>query len=99
MAIGLDAARYLIYRAAANADSAITDRYESSVAKVFASEMAIRVTSEAIQLCGAQGYSRRLPLERMFRDARCFTLAGGTAEMQRIGIAVSILGRTIPQHK
>ncbi|MCB0560698.1 MAG: acyl-CoA dehydrogenase family protein [Lewinellaceae bacterium] len=99
MAIGLDAARYLIYRAAANADSAITDRYESSVAKVFASEMAIRVTSEAIQLCGAQGYSRRLPLERMFRDARCFTLAGGTAEMQRIGIAVSILGRTIPQNR
>ncbi|MCB0598274.1 MAG: acyl-CoA dehydrogenase family protein [Lewinellaceae bacterium] len=99
MAIDLDAARYLIYRAAANAHSAITDRYESSVAKVFASEMAVRVTSEAIQLCGAQGYSRNLPLERMFRDARCFTLAGGTAEMQRIGIAGSILGRSIPQNR
>ncbi|MCO6480940.1 MAG: acyl-CoA dehydrogenase family protein [Phaeodactylibacter sp.] len=98
MAIDLDAARYLIYRAACNADRAITDRYESSVAKVFASEMAVRVTSEAIQLCGAQGYSRNLPLERMFRDARCFTLAGGTAEMQRIGIAGSILGRALPQH-
>jgi alkylation response protein AidB-like acyl-CoA dehydrogenase len=98
MAIEIDAARYLIYRAASNARSAITDRYQSSVAKVFVSEMAIRVTSEAMQLCGAQGYGRHLPLERMFRDARCFTLAGGSAEMQRLGIATRILGRSIPQH-
>ncbi len=99
MAIDIDAARFLIYRAAANAKSAITDRYESSVAKVYASEMAVRVASEAIQLCGAQGYSRELPLERMYRDARCFTLAGGTAEMQRIGIASRLLGRSIPQER
>lgn len=98
MAIELDAARLLIYRAASQAKAAITDRYASSVAKVYASEMALRVASEAIQLCGAQGYSRLLPLERMFRDLRCFTLAGGSAEMQRIGIATKILGRSLPQH-
>ena len=98
MAIEIDAARFLIYRAASHAKSAITDRYESSVAKVFVSEMAIRVTSEAIQLCGAQGYGRKLPVERMYRDVRCFTLAGGSAEIQRIGIATKILGRPIPQH-
>lgn len=97
MAIDLDAARFLIYRAASHAKSAITDRYESSVAKVFVSEMAIRVTSEAIQLCGAQGYGRNLPVERMFRDVRAFTLAGGSAEIQRIGIATKILGRSLPQ--
>ena len=97
MAIELEAARFLVYRAASHAKAAITDRYESSIAKVFASEMAIRVTSEAIQLCGAQGYGRNLPLERMFRDARCFTLAGGSVEMQRIGIASKILGRSLPQ--
>lgn len=97
MAIELDAARYLIYRAASHAKLGITDRYESSVAKVYASEMAVRVCSEAIQLCGAQGYSRDLPLERMYRDVRCFTLAGGSAEMQRLGIATSILGRSLPQ--
>lgn len=97
MAIQLDAARYLIYRAASHARMGITDRYESSVAKVYASEMAIQVTSEAIQLCGAQGYSRELPLERMYRDVRCFTLAGGSAEMQRLGIATSVLGRSLPQ--
>jgi len=98
MVIELDAARFLIYRAACNAKNAITDRYESSVAKVYAAEMAVRVTSEAIQLCGAQGYGRNLPVARMFRDARCFTLAGGSAEIQRIGIATKILGRSIPQH-
>ena len=98
MAIELDAARMLIYRAASHAQNAITDRYESSVAKVFVSEMAIRVTSEAIQLCGAQGYGRHLPLERMFRDARAFTLAGGSAEIQRLGVATALLGRSLPQH-
>ncbi|MCB0008963.1 MAG: hypothetical protein KDE04_20995, partial [Anaerolineales bacterium] len=91
-------ARMLIYRAASHAQNAITDRYESSVAKVFVSEMAIRVTSEAIQLCGAQGYGRHLPLERMFRDARAFTLAGGSAEIQRLGVATTLLGRSLPQH-
>ena len=98
MAIELDAARFLIYRAASHAQNAITDRYESSVAKVFVSEMAIRVTSEAIQLCGAHGYGRNLPVERMLRDVRAFTLAGGSAEIQRIGIATKILGRSLPQH-
>lgn len=98
MAVDLDAARLLIYRAAAHARATITDRYESSMAKLFAAEMAIRVTSAAIQLLGAEGYSRSHPLERMFRDARAFTLAGGTAEMQRLGMAVRILGRPLPQH-
>lgn len=97
MAIDLEAARYLVYRAASNAQSAITDRFESSVAKVYASEMALRVTNEAIQLCGAEGYGRHLPLERMYRDARCFTLAGGSAEMQRLGIATVLLQRPLPQ--
>lgn len=98
MLIDMEAARMLVYRAAAGAQATITDRTESSIAKVYASEMAIRVTSAAIQLLGGDGYSREHPLERMFRDARAFTLAGGTAEMQRLGIAVNILGRSIPQH-
>jgi len=97
MAMELDAARLLIYRAAANAKATITDRYESSVAKIFASEMAIRVTSGAIQLMGAEGYGRHHPVERMYRDARAFTLAGGSAEIQRLGVATRILGRPLPQ--
>ncbi len=98
MAIELDAARLLIYCAAANAKATITDRYESSVAKVFVSEMAVRVTSAAIQLLGAEGYGRHHPVERMFRDARAFTLAGGSAEIQRLGVATRILGRSLPQN-
>jgi alkylation response protein AidB-like acyl-CoA dehydrogenase len=60
--------------------------------------MAIRVTNTAIQLMGAEGYGRHHPLERMLRDARMFTIAGGTTEMQRLGIAGHILGRPLPQH-
>lgn len=98
MAIDLEAARLLVYRAAAGAEKTITSRYESSMAKVYAAEMAIRVTNAAIQLLGAEGYGRHHPLERMARDARAFTIAGGTVEMQRLGIAVKILGRSIPQN-
>ncbi|MCB9432638.1 MAG: acyl-CoA dehydrogenase family protein [Ardenticatenaceae bacterium] len=97
MLINLEAARLLIYRAAAGAKATITERQASSVAKVFASEMAIRVTSAAIQLLGAEGYGRHHPVERMFRDARAFTLAGGSAEIQRLGIAVGVLKRPLPQ--
>ncbi len=99
MAIELDAGRLLVYRAAGGARATITDRAQSSMAKVFVAEMAIRVTSAAIQLMGGEGYSRHHPLERIFRDARAFTLAGGSAEMQRLGIAVKLLGRPIPQHR
>jgi alkylation response protein AidB-like acyl-CoA dehydrogenase len=98
MAIAIEAARLLVYRAAANAKATITNRYESSLAKVFVAEMAIEVTSAAIQLMGGEGYGRHHPVERMYRDARAFTLAGGSAEMQRLGIATKILGRSIPQH-
>jgi alkylation response protein AidB-like acyl-CoA dehydrogenase len=99
MAIDIEAARLLVYRAAAGAEQTITDRYVSSMAKVYAAEMAIRVTNAAIQLLGAEGYGRHHPLERMYRDARAFTIAGGTAEMQRLGIAVKLLQRSIPQQK
>ena len=57
----------------------------------------LRIADAALQLMGGEGYGRHHPVERMFRDARAFTLAGGSAEMQRLGIATSILGRSIPQ--
>lgn len=98
MLIDLEAARLLVYKAAAGAKATITERTASSMAKIYASEMAVRVTSGAIQLLGGDGYSRKHPIERMFRDARAFTLAGGSAEMQRLGVATSILNRSIPQH-
>jgi hypothetical protein len=92
MAIKLDAARLLIYRAAANAGTGFPDALEAAEAKTFAAEMAQEVTSQALQIHGAAGYGRALPLERMVRDARMFAIGGGTVEMMRNLIADRVLG-------
>ncbi len=91
MAVQIDAARLLIHRAAANAGPGFPDALESAKAKTFAAEMAHRVTNEALQVHGAAGYGRELPLERMVRDARMFAIGGGTVEMMRNLIADRIL--------
>ena len=96
MSIGIAAARLMIHKAAAGADP-FPDATEAAQAKVFASEMAIRVTNDALQMHGAMGYSRNLPLERMARDARMFTIGGGTAQILRTVIASRLLGRKLPQ--
>jgi len=91
MAIKLDAARLLIHRAAARAGRGFPDALEAAKAKTFAAETAQAVTSEALQIHGAAGYGRSLPLERMVRDARMFAIGGGTLEMMRNVIADGIL--------
>lgn len=91
MAIKLDAARLLIHRAAARAGRGFPEPLEAAKAKTFAAETAQQVTSEALQLHGAAGYGRSLPLERMMRDARMFAIGGGTLEMMRNLIADRIL--------
>jgi 3-sulfinopropanoyl-CoA desulfinase len=97
MATQLAAAQALIYKAAAPAGQAFPDVCEAAQAKIFASEMAIKVTNDALQLFGAAGYSRNLPLERMVRDARMFTIGGGTAQILRTVVASRLLGRKLPQ--
>jgi alkylation response protein AidB-like acyl-CoA dehydrogenase len=96
MAIGLNAARLGIHQAAASADP-FPDPLLAAQAKVFASEMAIRVTNDALQMFGARGYSRGFPMERMARDARMFTIGGGTAQVLRNFIAGKVLGWKLPQ--
>jgi hypothetical protein len=91
MAIRLDAARLLVHRAAARAGRGFPDALEAAKAKTFAAETAQQVTSEALQIHGAAGYGRTLPLERMVRDARMFAIGGGTLEMMRNLIADRIL--------
>jgi 3-sulfinopropanoyl-CoA desulfinase len=91
MAIKLDAARLLIHRAAARAGRDFPDALEAAKAKTFAAETAQQVTSEALQIHGAAGYGRSLPLERMVRDARMFAIGGGTLEMMRNLIADRLL--------
>ncbi len=98
MSIGVEAARALIRRAARSAGPAgFPDRLAAAQAKIFASEMAIRVTNDALQVWGAAGYSRDNPVERYLRDARMFAIAGGTAQVLRNGVAEGILGRRLPQ--
>jgi alkylation response protein AidB-like acyl-CoA dehydrogenase len=96
MAIGLNAARLGIRQAAASADP-FPEPLLAAQAKVFASEMAIRVTNDALQMFGARGYSRGFPMERMARDARMFTIGGGTAQVLRNFIAGKVLGWKLPQ--
>ncbi|MCH9000407.1 MAG: acyl-CoA dehydrogenase family protein [Proteobacteria bacterium] len=99
MATQIEAARGLIYKAAdcAADGTGFPDPLEAAQAKVFASEMAIKVTNDALQMFGAAGYSRNRPLERMVRDARMFTIGGGTAQVLRTLIASRLLKRKLPQ--
>jgi alkylation response protein AidB-like acyl-CoA dehydrogenase len=93
MKVRLDAARLLIHRAAASAASGFPSESQAAVAKTFANEAALQVISDAMQLMGANGYSREYPVERLYRDARGFSIAGGTTQIQRNLIARSVLGR------
>jgi len=97
MSISLAASQALIYKAAVNGGTGFPSMQEAAQAKIFASEMAIKVSNDALQIHGAMGYSRNLPLERMARDARMFTIGGGTAQMLRNQVAASILDTKLPQ--
>ena len=95
MSTQLAASRALIYKAADC--EGLPDATEAAQAKLFASEAAIRITNDALQCFGAAGYSRNNPLERMVRDARMFTIGGGTAQILRTVVASRILNRKLPQ--
>ena len=77
--------------------SAFPDPMLAAQAKIFASETAITIVNNALQLFGARGYSRELPLERMARDLRMFTIGGGTAQVLRTLVASKMLGWKLPQ--
>jgi len=97
MSVTIAAAQGLIYGAAARAGAGFPDPLAAAQAKIFASEGAIKVVNDALQVFGAMGYSRELPLERMVRDVRMFTIGGGTAQILRTLVASRILGRKLPQ--
>jgi len=91
MATEIDAARLLVRKAAWKNDSGQRFSMEASIAKLFASEMATRVTHKAIQIHGGNGYSQEYPVERMYRDARITEIYEGTSEIQRLVIAAWVL--------
>jgi len=93
MATQIDAARLLTYRAAYLEDKGLPFVKESAMAKVFAPEVAMFVTTKAIQIFGGYGYTKDYPLERYFRDAKICGIYEGTDEMQRMTIARALIGK------
>lgn len=87
MATEIDAARLLVYRAAFMEDQDVRFTKEAAMAKLFASEMAMRATRNAIQVYGGYGFTRDYPLERYFRDVKLCEIGEGTSEVQRMVIA------------
>jgi butyryl-CoA dehydrogenase len=87
----VDAARLLVYRAACNKDAGISYSVEAAMAKLYAAEAAMAVTTKAVQLHGGYGYTRDYPVERMMRDAKITEIYEGTSEVQRMVISANML--------
>jgi alkylation response protein AidB-like acyl-CoA dehydrogenase len=91
MATSVDAARLLTQRSAAMKDAGLETTRESAMAKVYASEVAVAVAEEAVQIHGGYGYTKDYPVERAWRDAKLCTIGEGTSEIQRMVIARELL--------
>jgi alkylation response protein AidB-like acyl-CoA dehydrogenase len=91
MAVDLDAARLLNYRAAWMMDRGQRVTRESSMAKLFASEAAVRIANEAVQIHGGYGFIKDYPVEKFYRDVKLCTIGEGTSEIQRLVIARQLL--------
>jgi alkylation response protein AidB-like acyl-CoA dehydrogenase len=92
MATELDAARMLTLRGLHLLQKGVRCDTQTSMAKFYATETAIRVASKAVQIHGAYGISKEYPVEQMFRDARMMTIPDGTTEIQKLIIARNLLG-------
>ncbi|NLX17694.1 MAG: acyl-CoA dehydrogenase, partial [Desulfobulbus sp.] len=90
MATQVEAARLLVYNAAYRASAGLSYSNESAMAKLFASETAMKVTTQAVQLHGGYGYTREFPVERMMRDAKITEIYEGTSEIQRVVIGAAL---------
>ena len=99
MAMKVDAARLLVYRAATGAGKGLPSIYEASLGKCFANEMVVEVTNKAMEVFGGYGYSKEFPIERMLRDGRAWGIAGGTLQMLKITIASLLFGRRFDQRR
>ena len=91
MAAKIEAARWLTYRVAFLRDQGKSIQYESSMAKIFASEMAVEVTRQAMQVHGSYGTVKSLPLERLYRDAKMTEIYVGISEVHRSIVANKLL--------
>ena len=93
MAIGIDAARLLVWRAADRADQGLPNTREAAMAKALAADVAMRVTTDAVQIYGGMGYTKWHPVEKLMRDAKVIQIYEGSAQIMRRIIARSLLER------
>jgi butyryl-CoA dehydrogenase len=93
MYVGIEAGRLLMYKAAMAKASGARFTLEAATAKLFCSELAMKTTTEAVQMFGGYGYTRDYPVERMMRDAKITEIYEGTSEIQRVVISGNIIGR------
>lgn len=93
MAVDVEAARMLVYRAAWLKDAGQAATRETSMAKLFATEAAVRAANEAVLLHGGRGYSNEFPVERYYRDIKGLQIYEGTSHIQRIVIARDLIGK------
>jgi len=95
MKMEIEAARLLVLQAAWRADEGPPDTTQCSMAKLFASEMAVRATNEAVQIHGGYGFVKDYPPEKYYRDVKVCTIGEGTSEIQRLIIARALLGKPV----
>jgi alkylation response protein AidB-like acyl-CoA dehydrogenase len=96
MATSIEASRLLVWRAAWLARQGKRfEKAEGSMSKLYAGETAVRVTTQAMQILGGNGFTREYPVERMARDAKIYTIFEGTSEIQRLVIARTVSGAPI----
>jgi alkylation response protein AidB-like acyl-CoA dehydrogenase len=91
MATEIEAARLLTYRAGVLKNQKKRSTKESSMAKLYASEVSVRVANEAVQIHGGYGYVKEYPVEKFYRDSKISTIGEGTSEIQRLVIARQLL--------
>lgn len=91
MAIAVEASRSLVYQAARLKDAGMRFTKEAAIAKTFAADTAMKVTTDAVQILGGYGYSREYPVEKLMRDAKIMQIYEGTNQVQRIVIAGQLL--------
>jgi alkylation response protein AidB-like acyl-CoA dehydrogenase len=91
MATKIEAARWLVYRAADLKNKGMSVNKESAMAKLYASEVAVSVADDAVQIFGGYGYTKDFPVEKFYRDAKLCTIGEGTSEIQKMVISRSIL--------
>ncbi len=97
MAMKVDAARLLIWRAAASPEDGLPTPYQSSLAKCFSNEIVREVCENGMQVMGGYGYAKAYPMEQRLRDGYAWGIAGGTTDVQKTNIAAAMIGRRFNQ--